>query len=52
MEVRKFLNDFLFRKNEEITAKVHTLSSGEKARLSFAQIATQNYYYRMRLLII
>ncbi|WP_182350281.1 ABC-F family ATP-binding cassette domain-containing protein [Legionella sp. PC1000] len=38
-EIRSFLNDFLFRKNEEINALVSTLSGGEKARLSLAQIA-------------
>ena len=40
-EVRKHLNDFLFRKNEEVNAKVSTLSGGEKARLSLAQIAAK-----------
>lgn len=39
MDVRKHLNDFLFKKNEEVNAKVLTLSGGERARLSFAQIA-------------
>lgn len=38
-EIRKHLNSFLFRKNEEVLAKVNTLSGGEKARLSLAQIA-------------
>ncbi len=38
-EVRRHLNDFLFRKNEEINALVKTLSGGEKARLSLAKIA-------------
>jgi ATPase subunit of ABC transporter with duplicated ATPase domains len=38
-EIRSFLNDFLFRKNEEVDALVSTLSGGEKARLSLAQIA-------------
>lgn len=38
-EIRKHLNDFLFRKNEEVNARVATLSGGEKARLSLAQIA-------------
>lgn len=38
-EIRKHLNDFLFRKNEEINTPVSTLSGGEKARLSLAQIA-------------
>lgn len=40
-EIRRFLNDFLFRKNEEVDALVHTLSGGEKARLSLAQIAAK-----------
>ncbi|MBA3536023.1 MAG: ABC-F family ATP-binding cassette domain-containing protein [Tatlockia sp.] len=39
LDIRKHLNDFLFRKNEEVAAKVSTLSGGEKARLSLAQIA-------------
>lgn len=38
-EIRCHLNDFLFRKNEEVQAKVHQLSGGEKVRLSLAQIA-------------
>ncbi|MEN8236193.1 MAG: ABC-F family ATP-binding cassette domain-containing protein [Pseudomonadota bacterium] len=38
-QVRRHLNDFLFRKNEEIEASVKQLSGGEKARLSLAQIA-------------
>lgn len=38
-EVRRHLNNFLFRKNEEISALVKTLSGGEKARLNLAQIA-------------
>jgi ATPase subunit of ABC transporter with duplicated ATPase domains len=40
-EIRRFLNDFLFRKNEEVNACVSTLSGGEKARLSLAQIAAR-----------
>jgi len=40
-EVRRYLNDFLFRKNEEVNALVATLSGGEKARLSLAQIAAK-----------
>jgi ATPase subunit of ABC transporter with duplicated ATPase domains len=39
VEVRRHLNDFLFRKNEEVNSKVAKLSGGEKARLSLAQIA-------------
>lgn len=38
-QVRNFLNDFLFRKNEEVHCKVRDLSGGEKVRLSLAQIA-------------
>lgn len=41
IEVRRHLNDFLFRKNEEVNALVRTLSGGEKARLSLAQIAAK-----------
>jgi ATPase subunit of ABC transporter with duplicated ATPase domains len=41
IEVRRHLNDFLFRKNEEVNALVSTLSGGEKARLSLAQIAAE-----------
>ncbi len=40
-EIRRHLNDFLFRKNEEVTAYVHMLSGGEKARFSLAQIAAK-----------
>lgn len=39
IEVRRHLNDFLFRKNEEVNARVFTLSGGEKARLSLAKIS-------------
>jgi ATPase subunit of ABC transporter with duplicated ATPase domains len=38
-QIRRHLNDFLFRKNEEVNAKVSQLSGGEKVRLSLAQIA-------------
>ncbi|CAM2964164.1 ABC-F family ATP-binding cassette domain-containing protein [Legionella worsleiensis] len=38
-EIRTHLNDFLFRKNEEVEIKVKNLSGGEKARLSLALIA-------------
>jgi ATPase subunit of ABC transporter with duplicated ATPase domains len=47
-EMRRHLNDFLFRKNEEVNARVKTLSGGEKARLSLAQIAART----PRLLIL
>jgi ATPase subunit of ABC transporter with duplicated ATPase domains len=40
-EIRRHLNDFLYQKNEEVNALVSTLSSGEKARLSLAQIAAK-----------
>jgi ATPase subunit of ABC transporter with duplicated ATPase domains len=40
-ETRSHLNDFLFRKNEEVNAPIPTLSGGEKARLSLAQIAAK-----------
>lgn len=40
-EIRNHLNDFLFRKNEEINTQVKQLSGGEKARLSLAQIAAK-----------
>lgn len=38
-EVRCHLNDFLFRKNEEVQMQASQLSGGEKARLALAQIA-------------
>lgn len=38
-DIRKHLNSFLFRKNEEVFEPVRHLSGGEKARLSLAQIA-------------
>ncbi|GMO66661.1 MAG: hypothetical protein Nk1A_4290 [Endomicrobiia bacterium] len=41
VEIRDFLNDFLFRKNEEINKMVSVLSGGEKARLCLAQIVAQ-----------
>lgn len=40
-DIRCHLNDFLFRKNEEVTALVSTLSGGEKVRLCLAQIAAK-----------
>ncbi|MBL7479514.1 ATP-binding cassette domain-containing protein [Legionella bononiensis] len=39
VELRKHLNDFLFRTNEEVNAPTLTLSGGEKARLCLAKIA-------------
>jgi len=39
IEVRRLLNDFLFRKNEEVNTEVSRLSGGEKVRLTLAQIA-------------
>ncbi len=41
-EVRKHLNSFLFSKNEQVHAPISTLSGGERARLSLAQIAGQS----------
>lgn len=41
LDSRSHLNDFLFRKNEEVNAPVSTLSGGEKARLSLAVIAAK-----------
>ncbi len=38
-DLRSHLNDFLFKKNEEISNKISNLSGGEKARLSLALIA-------------
>ncbi len=38
---QKTLNDFLFRKNEEVSTLTCNLSGGEKARLSLAQIAAR-----------
>lgn len=40
-QVRCHLNDFLFRKNEEINLKINQLSGGEKARLCLAQLAAK-----------
>jgi ATPase subunit of ABC transporter with duplicated ATPase domains len=40
-EIRRHLNDFLFRKNAEVNALVATLSGGEKVRLTLAQIAAK-----------
>lgn len=39
-EIRSHLNNFLFRKNEEVNNMIENLSGGEKARLSLALIAT------------
>ncbi|MGB2578661.1 ATPase subunit of ABC transporter [Elusimicrobium simillimum] len=40
-EVRDFLNDFLFRKQEEVNKPASVLSGGEKARLSLALVAAK-----------
>lgn len=40
-ECRAHLNDFLFRKNEEVEARIADLSGGEKARLSLCCIAAR-----------
>ncbi|NRA73404.1 MAG: ABC-F family ATP-binding cassette domain-containing protein [Rickettsiales bacterium] len=47
-KTRQHLNDFLFRKNEEVSNLVSNLSGGEKARLSLSIIAAQT----PRLLIL
>ena len=39
--IRHHLNNFLFRKNEQVNSTVSTLSGGEKARLSLAKIAAK-----------
>ena len=41
VDIRRHLNDFLFRKNEEVEAHIKVLSGGEKARLALAQIAAK-----------
>jgi ATPase subunit of ABC transporter with duplicated ATPase domains len=41
-DIRTHLNNFLFRKNEEVNASVATLSGGERARLSLALIAARS----------
>jgi ATPase subunit of ABC transporter with duplicated ATPase domains len=46
--IRKHLNNFLFRKNDEISLRVDKLSGGERVRLSLAVIAAQT----PRLLIL
>jgi ATPase subunit of ABC transporter with duplicated ATPase domains len=40
-QCREHLNNFLFRKNEEVNTKIANLSGGEKARLSLAMIAAK-----------
>ncbi len=40
-QIRQHLNDFLFRRNEEVYTPVRCLSGGEKMRLCLAQIAAQ-----------
>lgn len=40
-QLRRFLSDFLFRKNEEVNVVAGRLSGGEKARLSLAMIAAK-----------
>ena len=43
-EVRRHLNEFLFRKNEEVNIPVKYLSGGEQARLCMAKIAADPPY--------
>ena len=40
-QVRAHLNDFLFKSNQVVQQLVHSLSGGEKARLSLAKIAAR-----------
>ncbi len=40
-DIRKHLNEFLFRKNEEVDADISTLSGGEKASLCLCCIAVK-----------
>ncbi|MCF7899916.1 ATP-binding cassette domain-containing protein, partial [Candidatus Babeliales bacterium] len=40
-KIRSHLNDFLFRKNEEVQKTVKMLSGGERVRLCLAQIAAK-----------
>ncbi len=47
-EIRCHLNDYLFRKNEEVNSQVQMLSGGEKMRLSLALISAKT----PRLLIL
>jgi ATPase subunit of ABC transporter with duplicated ATPase domains len=42
-EIRDFLNDFLFKKNEEVNKPTSVLSGGEKVRLCLAKIAAQTF---------
>lgn len=44
LQVRKYLNDFLFRKTVEVENKVENLSGGEKVRSCLAQMAVKNPY--------
>ncbi len=48
IEVRRHLNEFLFRKNEQVNVFLKTLSGGEKATLSVWQIAAKT----VKLLIL
>jgi ATPase subunit of ABC transporter with duplicated ATPase domains len=40
-EIRDFLNDFLFRTNEDVNKTAEVLSGGERARLCLALIAAK-----------
>ncbi|USO02071.1 MAG: ABC-F family ATP-binding cassette domain-containing protein [Alphaproteobacteria bacterium] len=48
LDKRKYLNDYLFRTDEQVNTKASCLSEGEKARLSLAQIGA----HTPRLLIL
>lgn len=41
IEIRNYLSDFLFRKNEEVFLQTKYLSQGEKCKLSLAKLACQ-----------
>lgn len=42
-EIREHLNYYLFRSNDQVHADIHTLSGGERARLSMAAIASRPF---------
>jgi ATPase subunit of ABC transporter with duplicated ATPase domains len=42
-DIRDFLNDFLFRTNEEVNKQIKFLSGGQKARLALAVLAARPF---------